>query len=143
MLPPTHESDSTRNASLRCSPCTTIAWAMMKLPMNSITVSSVNRPNTTSTAVSSSGGGGVASSSAQSATASSAVTGIGIASVTHQTTTKARIAASRCWLPSRSNGISSIAANTIGPRKSPTVRRFRSKRSSAADRRPSCSSSVR
>ena len=69
---------------------------MMKLPMNSITVSSVNRPKTTSTELSPSGGGGVASSSAHRTTPSSAVIGIGIASVTHQTTTKARIAASRC-----------------------------------------------
>ena len=64
------------------------------------------------------------------------MTGIGIASVTHQTTTKARIAASRCWLPSRSNGISSMTANTIGPRNRPIVRRRRSKRSSAGDSRP-------
>jgi hypothetical protein len=69
---------------------------MMKLPMKSITVSSVNSANTTSTDVSSSGGGGVASSRAQRTTPTSAVIGMGIASVTHQTTTKARIAASRC-----------------------------------------------
>ena len=47
----------------------------MKLPMNSITVSSVNSANTTSTDESSSGGGGVASSSAHRTTASSAVIG--------------------------------------------------------------------
>ena len=115
----------------------------MKLPMNSITVSSVNSANTTSTDESSSGGGGVASSSAHRTTASSAVMGIGIASVTHQTTVKARIARSRCWFPSRSNGISSITAKTTGPRNRPTVRRWRSKRCSASERVPSCSSRVR
>jgi hypothetical protein len=116
---------------------------MMKLPMNRKIVSSVKRPKTTSTALSPSGGGGVASSSAHSTTPSSAVTGIGTASVSHQTITKARIAASRCWLPSRSNGISSIAASTIGPRKRPTVRRRRSKRASAGDSFGSTSSNVR
>jgi hypothetical protein len=116
---------------------------MMKLPMNRKIVSSVNIEKTTSTLLSPSGGGGVASSSAQSVTPSSAVMGIGIASVTHQTTTKLRIARSRCWFPSRSNGIKSMAASTIGPRTRPTVRRLRSKRSSAGDSLPSCSSSVR
>jgi hypothetical protein len=116
---------------------------MMKLPMNRKMVSSVKRPNTTSTELSPSGGGGVASRSAHSTTPSIAVTGIGIASVSHQTITKARMAASRCWFPSRSNGMISITANTIGPRNSPMVRRRRSKRCSASDSRPSCSSSVR
>ncbi len=64
--------------------------------MNRKTVSSANVPKTMSVAASSSVGGGVASSSATSATPTSAVTGIGIASVTHQATTSARIAASRC-----------------------------------------------
>ena len=115
---------------------------MMKLPMNRKTVSSVKRLKTTSTLLSPSGGGGVASSSAQSVTPRSAVIGIGIASVTHQTITKARIAASRCWFGSRSKGISSIAARTSGPANRPTVRRRRSKRSSAGESFPVCSSSV-
>ena len=115
---------------------------MMKLPMNRKIVSSVKRLKTTSTLLSPSSGGGVASSSAQSVTPSRAVTGMGIASVTHQTITKARIAASRCWFGSRSNGISSIAASTIGPRNRPIVRRRRSKRCSASESFPDCSSSV-
>ena len=115
---------------------------MMKLPMNRKIVSSVNSAKTTSTLLSSSGGGGVASSSAHSVTPSRAVTGIGIASVTHQTTTKARMARRRCWLPSRSKGMRSMTASTTGPRNSPIVRRRRSKRSSAGESLPSCSSSV-
>ncbi len=72
---------------------------MMKLPMKSMTVSSVKRPKTTSTDVSSSGGGGVASSNAHRTTPSSAVIGMGIASVTHQTTTKAKIAGQPVLVP--------------------------------------------
>jgi hypothetical protein len=118
---------------------------MMKLPMKRKIVSSEKAPKATSVAASPSSGGGVASSSATSATPTSAVIGIGIASVIHQATTSARIAASRCWLGSRSNGISSTTANSSGPRKRPTVRRRRSKRSSAGESRPAsvCSSSVR
>jgi hypothetical protein len=69
---------------------------MMKLPMNRKIVSSVNIEKTTSTLLSPSGGGGVASRRAHSVTPRRAVIGIGIASVTHQTTTKVRIARSRC-----------------------------------------------
>ena len=118
---------------------------MMKLPMKRKTVSSEKAAKTTSVAASPSGGGGVASSSATSATPRSAVTGIGIASVIHQTTTKTRMAASRCWFGSSPSGSSSMSANASGPRNRPTVRLRFSKRSSAGDRRPAsvCSSSVR
>ena len=120
-----------------------MARAMMNAPMKRKTVESVNRPKTTSADVSPSSGGGVASSTTHSATPRSAAIGIGMASVSHQVITSARMAARLCWFCSRSNGISRTTKNSSGASHSPMSRRRRSKRSSAGDRRPACSSSVR
>lgn len=57
--------------------------------------------------------------------------GIGTGSVIHRTMTPSRIAASRCWSRGRSNGMRAKTIVTAGARKSPTVRRPFSKRSSA------------
>ena len=131
---PTPGSDSTRNAKRRSSPCTIIASAMMNEPMKRNRVPSANPPNTESPSAT--------PNSTQSTTAIAAVTGIGIASVTHQAIVRARIAASDCWAFVSPIGIAITIRNSTGPANRPTVRRPRSKRSSAGESLPDCSSSV-
>ena len=89
---------SIRNANRRATPCWSMAWAMMNAPMK---VNTVEEPNGAST---------VSASPTPSSTISAMPirppTGIGTASVIHRVTTPSRIAASVCWLGSRSIGSS-------------------------------------
>jgi hypothetical protein len=80
--PPTQGIERTRKAKRRSRPWIIIAWAMMNAPMNRKIVEDENEPKTTSAVVSSASGGGAALMRIANARPSTAVIGIGIASVT-------------------------------------------------------------
>ena len=118
----TPRTASMRNANRRATPWVSMAWAMMNAP---IKVKTVEEPNGASTVSAS-----LTPSRTISAMPIRPPMGIGTASVIHSVTTPSRIAASLCWLGSRSSGSGRKMTITAGARNRPAVRRPRSKRSS-------------
>ena len=122
---PTPLTASIRNAKRRARPWRSIAWAMMNAPMN---VKIVVDPN----------GARMSSAGATPSRVATTMpirppTGSGTASVIHSVMTRSSTAASRCSSRSSPVGRTRNRISSAGARKSPTVRRPRSKRSSAAE----------
>ena len=130
---PTPGSPRTKNATRCATPCLSMAWARMKAPMN---VNTVVEPNGASTSSE-----GATPSRMIALTPIRPAMGIGTGSQIHSTMTPSSTAASVCWSPSRPRGSSPNTTATAGARNQPTVRRPRSKRSSAGDSR--CSERLR
>src|SRR5574338_1470441 len=123
--PCTRREASAVKAIRRSSPCTNMASASMKLPMNRKMIGSANGANAVRT--------GATPRSTATIGPTSAVTGSGSASVTHSTIIATSVAASLCAARGRPDGHASTNAKASGATRSPTTWRRRLNSSSAGE----------